>query len=115
MVFGGDELQGINNLSIAALAKQELGGLTKTDDRHTSHRHGKDKRPVGEPHITPAGIRMPVARHARFGRETGTRVVRQESPGKEARNQLTDPPPSCHESQQPLVLRRKIFEENSGV
>ena len=82
VVLLGDELQRLNNLSIAAFADKILRRLLQSDDRHPSDGHGEDQRSTRKPNIAPAGVRFPIASYTSLGLWSSTGEVRQEGPCK---------------------------------
>lgn len=98
-VFVGDVLHGIHDLGIAALTDQELWCLPKLEDSHTADAHDEDESAAGEPDIAPAGVGIPVAR---LGVGIAGKVG-HEGPGEEAGDKLSETPPGCHESEEPLL------------
>ena len=114
----GDVLQRIDNFGVLALADQELGSLFQADDGDSSDAHDKHNCPVGEPHVSPSGVGVPVAgdvlrvwlSQARWAGEVG-----EKRPGKETSDELAGAPPARHQGEHPLVLGGQVFEEDGRI
>ncbi len=61
VVLMRDELQGVDDFSIAAFANQKFGCLAEANNGDTEDRHDEDEGTVGEPDIAPSGVGVPVA------------------------------------------------------
>ncbi len=53
VVFGREILEGLNDLHILTLRKQELGSLPQPDNGNSQDAHDKYKRSIAEPDVPP--------------------------------------------------------------
>lgn len=112
VVLGSQVLESFDHLGIVAEAKQILGRLAQSDDRDSENRHDEDDGATGEEHISPAPV-------VRLGAGLNVHAVpllrHHESPSNETGDGLSKTPPSSQESEEPLLVARKIFKEDGCI
>lgn len=106
----------LDQLLILTGSEKILGSLFEPDDEDTCQRHAENQRTASKHGVSPAPIAclgtgrvsftvggaIPLARH-------------QKAPCNKAGDGLTETPPSCHESHQPLLVAREVFEKDGCI
>ena len=112
VVLVGELLQSFHDLGVLTSAKQVLGRLLELDDGDSKDRHDQDEGTSNKQRVSPSPVIGLAAGHLISTVPLGRR---QEAPGNEASDGLTETPPSGHEGDDPLVLAGEVFEEDGGV
>lgn len=112
VVLLGKVLQSLDNLSIVAQAEEVLGCLLQSNNGNSKNRHGKDDGTTSKHDISPAIV---VGLGASFHRGAVPLLRDKETPRNETGDGLANTPPSGEESQKPLLVAGKVFEEDGGI
>lgn len=112
VVFGSQELECFHHLGILTKAEEILGRLAQSDHCDSKNRHDKHYSTTGEEHISPAPV-VGLGTSINIGTVPFSR--NHETPGNETSDGLSKAPPCCQEGQEPLLIARKILEEDGCV
>lgn len=112
VVLGSELLQSFHNFGVFTRAEQILGRLLELNDGDSKDGHDQDEGASGKQRISPSPVIGLATRHLISTVPLGRR---QEAPGNEAGDGLTETPPGGHEGNNPLVLAGEVFEEDGGV
>lgn len=139
LVLVGDCLDGCHGFGLAAVSKEELGGLVKMEEEEAANEHAKGQGTQGENQISPAHIVFPSAASfsicdavaggqafstavrgdVRPGEQTGGTVSKAETRKTEAINQpsneITDWPEHTQHSKKVARGERQEFQEECTV